>query len=206
MRAILWVPVAAVLVLLASPASAVTLDQVLSLAHAGVTDAVILALIDRDRTIFAVEPEQIVALQREGLSGKKALRPRAPIRRTPRRRSPRRFPPVPSCSLSATDRSVLTPRTSTVSTRVRRRPGRTSRRRSAAASHHRSVVPLRRRSARAALMPAAPSASRRSARLRQAPTRSGSSPSAQPSCNRGVGRNAAISDFRSRISKTTIAD
>jgi hypothetical protein len=68
MRAILWVPVAAVLVLLPSPASAVTLDQVLSLAHAGVTDAVILALIDRDRTIFAVEPEQIVTLQREGLS------------------------------------------------------------------------------------------------------------------------------------------
>jgi len=68
MRAMLWVPVVAVLVLFPIPASAVTLDQVLSLAHAGVTDAVILALIDRDRTIFAVEPEQIVTLQREGLS------------------------------------------------------------------------------------------------------------------------------------------
>ena len=68
MRAILWLPVVAVLTLFPTPAAAVTVDQVVSLAHAGVTDAVILALIDRDRTIFAIEPEQIVTLQREGLS------------------------------------------------------------------------------------------------------------------------------------------
>ena len=68
MRAILWLPVVAVLVLFPRQASAVTVEQVVSLAHAGVTDAVILALIDRDRTIFAIEPEQIVTLQREGLS------------------------------------------------------------------------------------------------------------------------------------------
>jgi hypothetical protein len=68
MRAILWLPVVAVLALFPAPASAVTVDQVVSLAHAGVTDAVILALIDRDRTIFAIEPEQIVTLQRDGLS------------------------------------------------------------------------------------------------------------------------------------------
>ena len=36
--------------------------------RSGVTDTVILALIDRDRTVFAIEPEQIVALQRDGLS------------------------------------------------------------------------------------------------------------------------------------------
>ncbi len=45
MRAILWLPVVAVLILIPTQASAVTLEQVVSLAHAGVTDAVILALI-----------------------------------------------------------------------------------------------------------------------------------------------------------------
>lgn len=49
-------------------ASALTLEQVISLARAGVTDAIILALIDRDKTIFAIEPEQIVTLQRAGVS------------------------------------------------------------------------------------------------------------------------------------------
>jgi hypothetical protein len=67
-RRFLWLPLVAVLALVPVPASAVTVDQVVALAHAGVTDAVILALIDRDRTIFAIEPEQIVTLQRDGLS------------------------------------------------------------------------------------------------------------------------------------------
>lgn len=59
--------------LAAHPASALTIDQVVSLKKAGVTDTVILALIDRDRTVFAIEPEQIVALQRDGLSEKLIL-------------------------------------------------------------------------------------------------------------------------------------
>jgi hypothetical protein len=54
-------------------ALAITLDQVVSLAKAGVTDTVILALIVRDRTVFAIEPEQIVSLQRDGLSEKVIL-------------------------------------------------------------------------------------------------------------------------------------
>jgi hypothetical protein len=54
--------------LVPSPASAITVDQVVALAKSGVTDTVILALIDRDRTVFAIEPEQIVSLQRDGLS------------------------------------------------------------------------------------------------------------------------------------------
>jgi len=54
--------------LLPSAASAVTLDEVVGLARAGVTDAIILALIDRDKTVFAIEPGQIVKLQRDGLS------------------------------------------------------------------------------------------------------------------------------------------
>jgi hypothetical protein len=57
-------------VLAPRPAAAVTVDQVIALAKSGVTDVVILALIDRDRTIFPIEPEQIVTLQREGLSEK----------------------------------------------------------------------------------------------------------------------------------------
>ena len=51
-----------------SPAAAVTTDQVVALKKAGVSDAVILALIERDNTVFTLAPEQIVALQREGLS------------------------------------------------------------------------------------------------------------------------------------------
>ena len=51
-----------------APASALTLDEVVALAKSGVSDAVILALIDRDKTIFAIEPAQIAKLQRDGLS------------------------------------------------------------------------------------------------------------------------------------------
>jgi hypothetical protein len=52
----------------ATPAAAVTVDQIVSLSKAGVSEAVILALIDRDRTILTIDPEQIVTLKREGLS------------------------------------------------------------------------------------------------------------------------------------------
>jgi hypothetical protein len=54
--------------LMPAAASAVTLDEIVGLARAGVTDAIILALLDRDKTVFAIEPEQIVKLQRDGLS------------------------------------------------------------------------------------------------------------------------------------------
>lgn len=68
MRAFAMVLFLAVLALVPAPASAVTVDQVVALAKAGVTDAVILALIERDRTILSIEPEQLVALKRDGLS------------------------------------------------------------------------------------------------------------------------------------------
>jgi hypothetical protein len=68
MRRMLWLPLVTLLLGVPAPASAVTVDQVVALAHAGVTDGVILALIDRDRTIFTIEPEQLVTLQRDGLS------------------------------------------------------------------------------------------------------------------------------------------
>src|SRR4051812_11339230 len=54
--------------LTALPAAAVTVDQIVSLSKAGVSEAVILALIDRDRTVLTIEPEQIVALKRDGLT------------------------------------------------------------------------------------------------------------------------------------------
>jgi hypothetical protein len=68
MRGIRIFSVFLIFVAAASSASAVTLDQVIALRKAGVTDAVILALIERDRTVFTIQPEQIVELQRDGLS------------------------------------------------------------------------------------------------------------------------------------------
>jgi hypothetical protein len=54
-------------------ASAVTLDEVVALSKSGVSDAVILALIDhRDRTIFSIAPDQILTLQGDGLSERSA--------------------------------------------------------------------------------------------------------------------------------------
>src|SRR2546421_89585 len=67
-RAVLSLLLTMVLTLIALPAAAVTADEIVALAHAGITDAVILALIDRDKTIFAIEPEQLVALKTQGLS------------------------------------------------------------------------------------------------------------------------------------------
>lgn len=47
-----------------------TVDQIVSLSKAGVSEAVILALLERDRTVLTIDPEQIVTLKREGLSDK----------------------------------------------------------------------------------------------------------------------------------------
>jgi hypothetical protein len=62
-----WLVVAAAL-LVPAAASAVTVDQIVELSRAGVTETVILALIDRDKTIFALEPEQLVTLKAQGVS------------------------------------------------------------------------------------------------------------------------------------------
>lgn len=50
------------------PAWAVTVDQIVSLSKAGVSEAVILALLERDRTVLTIDADQIVALKRDGLS------------------------------------------------------------------------------------------------------------------------------------------
>jgi hypothetical protein len=54
--------------LLPAAASAVTLDQVVALSKAGVSESVIVALVQRDGTVFTIEPEQVVTLQKDGLS------------------------------------------------------------------------------------------------------------------------------------------
>jgi hypothetical protein len=50
------------------PASALTVDQVVVLSRSGVSDRVILALIERDNTLFTFNSEQLLRLQREGVS------------------------------------------------------------------------------------------------------------------------------------------
>lgn len=46
----------------------VTVDQVIAMRKAGVSDAVILALIERDRPIFLIDGAQIVQLRTQGVS------------------------------------------------------------------------------------------------------------------------------------------
>jgi hypothetical protein len=62
--------VSLLLLLLLAPtaAFAVTLDQIVALSRAGVSDTVILALIDRDKAVISVEPDQLSRLQRDGVS------------------------------------------------------------------------------------------------------------------------------------------
>lgn len=62
-------PALIVLALLpATTASAVTGPEIVALTKAGVSEQVILALIERDKTIFAIGPEQLLALQKDGVS------------------------------------------------------------------------------------------------------------------------------------------
>ena len=68
-RAMVVFALAAVaLVTATSRASAVTVDQIVQLTKAGISEPVILALIDRDHTILGIDPEQIVTLKQEGVS------------------------------------------------------------------------------------------------------------------------------------------
>ena len=60
--------VALALTLLPAAASAVTVPEIVSLTKAGVSEQVILALIERDKNIFTIAPEQLVTLQKEGVT------------------------------------------------------------------------------------------------------------------------------------------
>jgi hypothetical protein len=70
MRLALIVLVAA---LLPIPARAATVDQIVALSKAGVSEPVILTLIDRDKTIFTLDAEQLVTLKNEGVSDRIVL-------------------------------------------------------------------------------------------------------------------------------------
>ena len=54
--------------LTSSSASAATVDEIVALSKAGVSESVILGLIDRDKTIFTLDSDQLVALKQEGVS------------------------------------------------------------------------------------------------------------------------------------------
>ena len=60
--------IVATVLLLPAAASAVTVDEIVALARAGVSDSVILAVIDRDKTIFGLDTDQLLSLKAEGLS------------------------------------------------------------------------------------------------------------------------------------------
>jgi hypothetical protein len=60
--------IAVVSTLLPAAATAATIDQIVALTKAGVSEPVILALIDRDKTIYDIEPERLVTLKQQGVS------------------------------------------------------------------------------------------------------------------------------------------
>jgi hypothetical protein len=55
-------------ILVPATARAVTIDQIVSMSKAGVSDAVIVAMIDHDRSVFTLDPAQLVELQQAGVS------------------------------------------------------------------------------------------------------------------------------------------
>jgi hypothetical protein len=66
-------------------ASAVTIDEVVALSKSGVSEQVIVAVIERDQTLFTLSPALIMKLQRDGLSDRillaliKSGRPNEPL-------------------------------------------------------------------------------------------------------------------------------
>ena len=54
--------------LVPATASAVTVPEIVTLSKAGVSDAVLVALIDRDKQVFSIDADELVALKREGVS------------------------------------------------------------------------------------------------------------------------------------------
>ena len=69
----MMLPVALILVLMSGTASALTVQEVVALSKAGVSDEVLLSLIDRDKTIFAIDNDQLIALTRDRVSEKLVL-------------------------------------------------------------------------------------------------------------------------------------
>ena len=68
MRRIL--PLFLLLALPPTAASAVTVPEIVALAKAGVSEEVLVAMIDRDKAIFALDAGQVIALKHDGVSEK----------------------------------------------------------------------------------------------------------------------------------------
>lgn len=88
----IMLPVALLLALLPGTASALTVQEVVALSKAGISDEVLLTLIDRDKTIFTIDPDQLIALTRDRVSERLVL---AMLR------SGRQEPPPPSSASAA---------------------------------------------------------------------------------------------------------
>ena len=58
----------ALLALAPAVASAATIEEIVRLAKSGVSDEVILTLIERDKTIFTIPPDDLVTLKSDGVS------------------------------------------------------------------------------------------------------------------------------------------
>jgi hypothetical protein len=59
--------------LIPAAASAITVQDVVSMSRAGVSDEVIIALIEQDPTVFSVKPAQVIELKRDGVSERVVL-------------------------------------------------------------------------------------------------------------------------------------
>ena len=68
MRIIL--PVFLVLALLPASATALTVQEVVTMSKAGVSDQVLLTLLERDKSVFTINSAQLIALTRDGVSEK----------------------------------------------------------------------------------------------------------------------------------------
>lgn len=67
MTPIVLTAIAVVFTLAPSVTSAITWQEIVSLSRAGVSSHVIIALIERDRTVFPITPDQVTALKNEGV-------------------------------------------------------------------------------------------------------------------------------------------
>ena len=89
----IMLPMALLLVLLSGTASALTVQEVVALSKAGVSDEVLLSLIERDKPIFTIDNDQLLALTRDRISEKLVL---AMLR------SGRQEPPPPAPAVNVT--------------------------------------------------------------------------------------------------------
>ena len=74
MRVLGCVIAAVVLVLLPVRADAVTINDLVALSRSGVSDEILVALIDADRTVFTLNADQVLTLKSAGVSDRVVLK------------------------------------------------------------------------------------------------------------------------------------